>query len=367
MAPRVSVVLLALLFVAFPAVSAAAAPTPASGGPAAQSIQTTEPARENTTLHVQLQQNGNANWTVTTTVPIDDDSERRAFERTGEAYLDGDSDRNLEPTFRAASDGATAVSGREMGIENVSRDYVIEDGRGHLVLSFTWTNFGVVNGTRLVVQDAFYTPDGTWLNTLDENQTLVVSPPAGYALTNSPQDAYLENGKLRLEGDDTDRFTRSELAIVYEGDPRGTASPTPGLGGGVPLVPVAGLLALVGLAAVLYYLNDSDEFPAVGASSTSSSGGSDGPAAPETANGGSEPNEEIDVELLSDEERVERLLDQNGGRMKQARIVKETGWSNAKVSQLLSSMDEEDRIDKLRIGRENLISFPDEDVTEIED
>ena len=53
--------------------------------------------------------------------------------------------------------------------------------------------------------------------------------------------------------------------------------------------------------------------------------------------------------------------------MKQARIVKETGWSNAKVSQLLSSMDEDDRIDKLRIGRENLISFPDEDVTEIED
>ena len=78
-------------------------------------------------------------------------------------------------------------------------------------------------------------------------------------------------------------------------------------------------------------------------------------------------SDEPDPELLSDEERVLRLLDDNGGRMKQANIVKETGWSNAKVSQLLSSMDEDDRIDKLRIGRENLISFPDEDVTEIED
>ncbi|MEF8937751.1 MAG: hypothetical protein V5A32_07330, partial [Halovenus sp.] len=75
-------------------------------------------------------------------------------------------------------------------------------------------------------------------------------------------------------------------------------------------------------------------------------------------------NEGIDEELLSDEERVERLLSKNGGRMKQANIVKETDWSNAKVSQLLSSMEEEDRIDKLRIGRENLISFPDEDITE---
>jgi len=84
------------------------------------------------------------------------------------------------------------------------------------------------------------------------------------------------------------------------------------------------------------------------------------------AAGNDDGDDEIDPELLSDEERVERLLRQNGGRMKQASIVTETGWSNAKVSQLLSSMDEADRVDKLRIGRENLISLPDEDVTEVE-
>jgi uncharacterized membrane protein len=61
------------------------------------------------------------------------------------------------------------------------------------------------------------------------------------------------------------------------------------------------------------------------------------------------------------------LLERNGGRMKQANIVPETGWSNAKVSQLLSAMDEADRIDKLRIGRENLISLPGEDVTELDE
>lgn len=46
--------------------------------------------------------------------------------------------------------------------------------------------------------------------------------------------------------------------------------------------------------------------------------------------------------------------------MKQAAIVTETGWSNAKVSQLLSAMAEEGRVEKLRIGRENLISLPDD-------
>jgi len=73
-----------------------------------------------------------------------------------------------------------------------------------------------------------------------------------------------------------------------------------------------------------------------------------------------EGDEEIDLELLSDEERVEHLLEQNGGRMKQANIVKETGWSDAKVSQLLSAMADEGRVNKLRLGRENLISLPDD-------
>jgi len=85
-----------------------------------------------------------------------------------------------------------------------------------------------------------------------------------------------------------------------------------------------------------------------------------------TATEAESEDDELDRELLSDEELVERMLDRNGGRMKQANIVKETGWSNAKVSQLLSEMDEDGRIDKLRIGRENLISLPDEDVTTLE-
>jgi hypothetical protein len=92
-------------------------------------------------------------------------------------------------------------------------------------------------------------------------------------------------------------------------------------------------------------------------------GGADGD---DSDNAGQAADDGIDEELLSDEERVERLLERNGGRMKQATIVKETGWSNAKVSQLLSAMAEDDRVDKLRIGRENLISFPDEDVTDID-
>jgi uncharacterized membrane protein len=46
--------------------------------------------------------------------------------------------------------------------------------------------------------------------------------------------------------------------------------------------------------------------------------------------------------------------------MKQVDIVEATDWSNAKVSQLLTEMAEDGQVDKLRIGRENLISLPGE-------
>lgn len=63
-------------------------------------------------------------------------------------------------------------------------------------------------------------------------------------------------------------------------------------------------------------------------------------------------------EQLSEKERIERLLEENSGRMKQNQITEETGWSDTQVSQLISSMEEEGRVDKLLLGREKLISLP---------
>jgi uncharacterized membrane protein len=61
--------------------------------------------------------------------------------------------------------------------------------------------------------------------------------------------------------------------------------------------------------------------------------------------------------LLTDEDRVRHLLDRNDGRMRQSTIVEETEWSKAKVSRLLSVMDDNGAIEKLSLGRENVISL----------
>lgn len=347
MAPRELVALLVVALLLFP-VTASATTTSLQG--AAQTTPAEPPVAENTTLSLQIEADGDARWTVTDTYALENANDTRAFETLGRQYADGEIDTGWAQSFRGASGAASEATGRQMRLTNVSRDYRTTDDRGELVLSFTWTDFATTNGSRVRLQDGFNTTGGTWLPRLYENQTLIISPPPGYGVTGlsgaTPTD--IDDSTIVFEGPRT--FEPGFLTIVYEGD---QGQP---LSGALPLV----LAAVVVLLAGGFVYSRRGVGPLAGGALGEGVGEDD----PESA---ADDDEDIDVELLSDEERVERLLEENGGRMKQARIVKETGWSNAKVSQLLSSMDEEDRIDKLRIGRENLISFPDEDVTEIED
>ena len=348
MAPRDLAALLVVILLAFP-VTASATTTSLQG--AAQTTPADAPVAENTTLALQIQADGDAKWTITDTYALEDANDSRSFEELGRQYADGELDTGWERSFRSASSAASDATGREMRLTNVSRDYRTTDDRGELVLRFTWTNFATTNGSQVRVQDGFNTTEGTWLPRLYENQTLVISPPPGYGVTglNGATPTDIDDSTVIFEGPRT--FEPGFLTIVYEGDQGQPLSEA------LPLVLAAVAVLLAG------------GFVYARRRGALLSGGTLGGAASadEAASASDDDDEDIDVELLSDEERVERLLEENGGRMKQARIVKETGWSNAKVSQLLSSMDEEGRIDKLRIGRENLISFPDEDVTEIED
>ncbi|WP_243645180.1 helix-turn-helix transcriptional regulator [Natrarchaeobius chitinivorans] len=68
-------------------------------------------------------------------------------------------------------------------------------------------------------------------------------------------------------------------------------------------------------------------------------------------------------EFMTDRERVQKLVSENGGRMKQSKIVDSVDWSKAKVSRLLAELEEDEQITKLRLGRENLVCLPDHEPT----
>ncbi|MFC7187998.1 helix-turn-helix transcriptional regulator [Halorubrum yunnanense] len=391
--------------VAAPAASAPGA-TPSHGGlsgeiPAADALGTTAgPVTQidtdfdpNTATGIRIEPtpDRDARWEVSVRYALADETEVGAFETAGERFLDGE----IGPSpalFEGFAREASRNVDRTMRIESVEREVIVHEDPsefefagdeavavGELRLTFVWTKFLGTEGENLVLGDALTTPEGTWLRSLGEGQTLEVATPEGYTVTGTPGATVpLRDNAVIIEGPRT--FGEDErVAVVYAST--GTVGPPWGM---LAAAIVVAALLIAG-SVVGYRRRESGAGGAAGTSGAAGANGTDGngesprpeadaSAGPNAGTGastdadpdgelsaaaGSEPEE--DLSLLSDEERVERLLTENGGRMRQADIVAETGWSDAKVSQLLSEMADGERVEKLRLGRENLISLPDDD------
>jgi hypothetical protein len=351
-------------------------------GAAADSESLAESQPPRSTIEIQLRADGDARWTVSTDFAVRTQNETAAFNDLAAEFETGDTSPLGLDSFRAASEAAGAATGREMTIRDVSRTHRIENETGTLAVHFTWTNFSREIGAQLRVDDAFNTTTGTWLPSLGQHQTLIIRPPEGYAVESASTGPV--NGVLMWKGPRT--FDANDLSARFH-QIKTTPTTTPGGPQTLSFPPGTGLLFGIGAIVVVIagyvavkrrHLEDTPLGPS---STPEAPGGGSGPepespppdtaieeepatpdAEPATAPPeAEEPDEEIDETLLSDEERVEWMLEQNGGRMKQATIVDETGWSDSKVSQLLSTMADDGRVEKLQIGRENLISLPEED------
>ncbi|WP_135827468.1 helix-turn-helix transcriptional regulator [Halorussus halobius] len=335
--------------------------------------------RDATEMYVTVRENGDARWNVTARFALEDGNETAAFRELAQEYKGGNANVGFtRDTFERVLDRAATDVDREMALEDVSRTSSLGENEtvGVLSLSFTWTNFTAVDGNRLVVGDAFWAGSDTWLPALAEDQSLTVEGPTGYYVASS---SVGPNG-TRIAFDGPWTFDDGDFAITYA--PKRTATttgnPTTTATGDFPLAGGPGLVVVVvvfGLGFGAYAISqrqgpeaDVEAADDAGESRSPATSGTD-PDEPAPDDGDDEPDDGGDrppTELLSDEERVLRLLRDNDGRMKQADIVRETNWSNAKVSQLLSAMDDDDEVNKLRIGRENLITLPDEDVTDLD-
>ncbi len=403
----VTLALTALLLTSLGAVAAApSAPTPTAadrspgettGDPVVSTPASTDytlstgtaqplpPADPSQVIRIAVSETGDTEWTIETRFLLTDDDDVETFESYAEAVTTGQRDVNFDRALfeREAADAAEAT-GRNMSIEGMdwddpriepSEDEDDDTQIGVISYSFTWTNFATADGDRVY----FEPPRDSWFTVLSDTQRLVIEAPDGYSFDefNTPPTTS-NSGEFTWDG--PQEFDDGGLDIVFVR----VAGPT---AQGWGLFALAGAVVVV---SILYFVaqrrsdddtpapaairslllgsrTDTTEQPADGATSDPPS-----QAAPEpNTNGGTdeltfEERDAVDPELLSDEERVHRLLRQNGGRMKQGSIVDETGWSNAKVSQLLSKMDEDGEIDKLRIGRENLITHPDVNPTEVD-
>ncbi|PSQ45718.1 hypothetical protein BRD17_00875 [Halobacteriales archaeon SW_7_68_16] len=350
-------------------------------------------------IRIDVRSNGDAVWRLTSRFPANTTNETAAFRQLADDVAAGDS--QIGYSVETVREFVTlARPDREMTITDANWTSRVANDTGYLTLRFRWTGFATVGGDAIVLGDVLRTRDGdTWLPRLTDGQCLIVAGPEGYVAESFPPDREVVDGAIVWIG--PYRFAPGEVQATYlpeppdgesGGDPTTPTSTTDDIVSFPPgLVPLLGVLAVIVLG-VLASVAVADRF-SLGASAADGSegeidahdvpeadgsldetgevdGSPDGTAAEVTddpdGNDTDDDGGAVDEALLSDEERVERLLERNGGRMRQTNIVSETGWSNAKVSQLLSGMDEDDRIDKLRIGRENLIALPDEEIREID-
>jgi hypothetical protein len=349
-------------------VVASAATAPVAAPVAAQDDDVEVDDADGQTIDVRLETDGDAVVSVTQRFALENEEDHEAFDRLAREFEGGDADGELSATvFERIAEGASESADREMAIEDVVYEAETDESAGTLELRFRWTNFAATPDDRIEVGDAFVSGGETWLPSLSDDQRLVVRAPEEYAVDVANPDASVNNGTLVWEGP----------RQFESGEPNATLVPSSRISEGVSVLSVGVGLALVGAIVLLVYLL-SRRRTAAPERGGSEAGGLAGLIGPVAGNGGEETVEPaepepapvpepaaepddpfggVDPELLSDEERVVRLLEANDGRMKQATIVVETDWSNAKVSQLLSSMAEEGRIEKLRIGRENLITL----------
>lgn len=71
-------------------------------------------------------------------------------------------------------------------------------------------------------------------------------------------------------------------------------------------------------------------------------------------------DQEPPPELLSDEERVLGLLEDNGGRMKQQDVTAALDWSQTKTSNVVNDLQDDGKIEVYRLGNENTLALPGE-------
>ncbi|EMA61511.1 DUF7345 domain-containing protein [Halorubrum lipolyticum] len=391
---------IAALLVVACCLAAVALVAPAGAQSAAVPQTDDQPAPDNTITRIDLATDGSATWEITLRTRLENDSDAAEYERFQERFR-ANTSRYLNP-FAERMSGAVAAANESSDREMRATDFEAETGIqevprrwGVVSFRFTWTGFAAVEGDAVVVGDVF--AGGFFI---DDDDALTVSAPEGYAVESAdPDPADAGDGTVEWRGREDFGEGRPSVRAVPAttgggGGDAGSdgADGEAGPGGAGNATLFAALAAIVLVAAVGFatYVLRTGRLGLAGSeiddrSPADESGPSDAgqPNAAASANGGSTaaaaalagsagrdstgnepadavPNEEseaIDTELLTDEDQVRRALRERGGRMKQSDMVAEFGWSKSKTSRVLSRMADDGEVEKLRLGRENVIDL----------
>lgn len=332
---------------------------------------------DSTAFEITVFESGDARWEVEVRRRISsvDTSEIEEFETFADEFVSEETEtfRNFRLRAEELTQTGTDLTDREMEAVEFRRDanYYQINQTGVVEMSFRWHGFAERRGERVIVSDVF---DGGF--GILEEQRLEIKHGDTLrfeSITPTPDSLDVEGDVTGSEwaewrgpvdfdsGHPNVTFVPADREPVEDQDgtagddtaasPDGSDNSPGGEGGDSDMMlPIfLATVLLISIGGAVWYVSSRDQ---PGTATTQ-------PGA-QTETTESTTTEEVSVseeELLSDEDRVIDLLEENGGRMRQVSIVEETEWSKSKVSMLLSDMEEEGEISKLRVGRENIISL----------
>lgn len=310
---------------------------------------------DNVLLRTAIRPDGTGEWRVEYRIRLDDENTTEAF-REHQDDIQANPERYIEAfgtDIRATVRTAENATGRTMSVSDVTVAATTDrlpQQYGVITYTFEWHGFATTNETTIDSGDAL---EGMFL---DRETTFIVTWPDPYHRvsvlpepTEDRENGVVWEGPLHFASD------RPRLLVSTEGEPpaNGGDGTDPGDGGGLAgggsnaLLLLAGglIVVLVAVGTLAWAIRrEALDLPAWLPLGTETDPAIQG------------------AELMSNEEQVETLLEDNGGRLKQQEVAERLGWTDAKTSKVVRQMREDEAIETFRIGRENVVVLPGTDV-----
>ncbi|MEA1994182.1 MAG: hypothetical protein U9N35_07320 [Euryarchaeota archaeon] len=289
--------------------------------------QVTSKESEDTT-HITIREDGTAFWEFETRFELKNEEDKAFFEEYIEA-LEEEKEVLIEEKqmgIQETIDKLNLTTNRSMKIENLNLSYgvveTINKDYGVVKFQFLWYGFAEKKENRLLAGDVFL---GGYH--LAKNETMILEFPQSFIYRQAypPPDETRSNTLIwygpRTFGEKEPSLALERFESTDENSPSGTPEKQEERNKGIYLFAA---LIIVGILIGTFFILI-------------------------------RRNKEKKEYFFSDEEMILSILEQNDGKYLQNDIVKETGFSKSKVSQLLNEMEIKDVISKKKIGRNNLI------------
>lgn len=329
-----------------------------------ETAQQAQPETDSTVTQIQLHENGSATWEITYRTRLDSEEEITAYTDFQEAFRDNRSTRvsEFESQINRVVSDAEATTGRNMSTAGFTASTRIESTAqnwGVVTYQFQWSGFTEASEGSVQMGDVF--AGGYFISS---SGSLSVTAPENYTLSSvSPSADSNDNTSVTWQGQRD--FSGGNPSVIATEMQQSDTSLESGSGDSDRnwlLLGVVGLLVIAGGVKGFGRVQDWRETDQNESRDSSSSDGD-----PDPSSSASTQQREAqaatgddDGVLLSDEERVLKVLRGNEGRMKQAEVADVLEWSSSKTSRVLQQMEKDGEISRLRIGRENVIDLSDD-------